>query len=54
MLRMLIMLIPFFEHVLPTGEMLIMLTPGELWEGGPKIINIVNISPVLSTFLENA
>ena len=37
--------------------MLIMLIPGELWGvwggvGGQKRINIINISPVLSTFLE--
>ena len=40
MLIMLIMLIPrFFEHVLTTRYMLIMLImsiPGELWEGGQK------------------
>ena len=53
---MLIVLIPLFQ-VAKTGEMLIMLImliPGELWgRGGPKKeLTLLNISPVLSTFLE--
>ena len=57
----------FGQHVLKTGEMLIMLIfcpfcpppPPLRGGGGPKVpkkinmINMINISPVLSTFFEN-
>ena len=62
MLIMLVMLVLFFfKKVRKTGEMLIMLImliPQGLWGNPPgpkepKIIDITNIFPVLSTFLKN-